>query len=884
MKTRGNFSVMSAGFRTLIFVASMLIFATCLNDKTEDFSSYIRFEVYENDGFYMQGKSRSIPKNTGMPADANVILPRLYILHGENSADTLFIHATVTDGIKSSIISEEKSVTRNKSVEAPIFNNSFGVMTFVYSGQWNEATLKPDYMYNVEVTKSSNWTTKYHWPGGGSKVRIFAYSPYNGKGITLSPIEHTGRPQITYTVPDDVTGQNNLLVSVKEMPSNASINMTVQLIFQHILTAVKFETENAALAGKIKQITLKNIYGKGIYTMDTGWSNQTDIKNFEQNSDSVNINNQTENIYCKPGSPITNSITTFMMVPQKLPSKAQIEIKYTDDANIERTLTTAISGEWLAGKTVTYRISATGIHANPFIEVNGLGDFTYQGGKSTYTVTSYATIPVYNGFNVDTVSMPWTAEYIDDAGNPISQEWLNLTLTGNSSNETTHYSESYTATAAPQTGVYSNQHNITLQNATSLGSVNDPYNLSNSIGALEIENTANCYLVNAPGYYKLPLVYGNAIKDGNPNESAYTSDKTGTNVLQTFVNHLDVPISKPFIYDNQDCVPSSAVLVWQDEKNLVTNVDLSTDKHFLTFEVPPANIKQGNAVVAVKDGSGIIMWSWHIWVTDYKLGTELKTITDPANLTRNYSFLPYNLGWCDANTTTYSERSVKIRFTQTCTKKSCIITITQKSHSVSIGANNPYYQWGRKDPMLSSDGTNKNKIWYDTYGLARRDTINASWAVDSTVISNGIKNPKTFCTNIAMDNKYINLWNIDNNSVSEDLKTSVKSVYDPCPTGYKIPVANAFRTFTAVNSAWKKYPSNIWGRDFTCNIGSLLFPASGYRNYYDSKIYDKRGNYWSASSNNSKYGCYFTFDKDKVHLKHNANRTCGNAVRPVKDE
>lgn len=85
--------------------------------------------------------------------------------------------------------------------------------------------------------------------------------------------------------------------------------------------------------------------------------------------------------------------------------------------------------------------------------------------------------------------------------------------------------------------------------------------------------TANCYVVNAPGRYSLPLVYGNAIDfvknptDGK-NASAYTSQASGTYVLNTFVNHLDAPITDPYIYNNADCTPTMAVLVWQDEENL----------------------------------------------------------------------------------------------------------------------------------------------------------------------------------------------------------------------------------------------------------------------------------------------------------------------------
>ena len=64
------------------------------------------------------------------------------------------------------------------------------------------------------------------------------------------------------------------------------------------------------------------------------------------------------------------------------------------------------------------------------------------------------------------------------------------------------------------------KRNKELQDATPLGSAANPYNLSNNTGADAVQNTANCYVISAPGYYSIPLVYGNAIKNGATNASA----------------------------------------------------------------------------------------------------------------------------------------------------------------------------------------------------------------------------------------------------------------------------------------------------------------------------------------------------------------------------
>ena len=74
-----------------------------------------------------------------------------------------------------------------------------------------------------------------------------------------------------------------------------------------------------------------------------------------------------------------------------------------------------------------------------------------------------------------------------------------------------------------------------LKNRACLGSADDPHDLSYDYNGLM--NTANCYVVTHPGYYKFPLVYGNAIKNGATNAIAYGSS--------TFVNHLGNQISDP---------------------------------------------------------------------------------------------------------------------------------------------------------------------------------------------------------------------------------------------------------------------------------------------------------------------------------------------------
>lgn len=100
------------------------------------------------------------------------------------------------------------------------------------------------------------------------------------------------------------------------------------------------------------------------------------------------------------------------------------------------------------------------------------------------------------------------------------------------------------ATAEAQQGVTENPHNSKLQIAEDINvqTGKTPYNLSNSSGEETVENTANCYLVNAPGIYSLPLVYGNGIKNGNFNTLLIISRISGITSINRFLIHISIII------------------------------------------------------------------------------------------------------------------------------------------------------------------------------------------------------------------------------------------------------------------------------------------------------------------------------------------------------
>lgn len=131
----------------------------------------------------------------------------------------------------------------------------FGV--FAYIGAYNAQTSKPEYMYNVYVTRPQGiwkYTPLKFWPQGS--VSFFAYTPYADTNTDVSVACTAGAPRVTYAVPDNVKAHRDLMLSAP------SINQTknegaVMLTFHHALACIDFKARvNGTLtAGQSIKVT-----------------------------------------------------------------------------------------------------------------------------------------------------------------------------------------------------------------------------------------------------------------------------------------------------------------------------------------------------------------------------------------------------------------------------------------------------------------------------------------------------------------------------------------------------------------------------------------------------------------------------------------------------
>lgn len=335
---------------SLTALLSCLLLFSCSEDELFDrggspageYSDHISFGV-SPDG---NAQTRSLASDSG-----NEYSAEQFVLRSQDSADTLCVRAIVSEGIHSS--GGRQAVTRATPVSEGKFYDAFHVLA--YWKKDGQLVQKQFYMdENVSDNGSNRWssTDTYYWPGDGHSLQFYAWAPVDAFIATpQAPTDTT----LEYTVPSDVSGQNDLVVTTTE-ELNGNSNIVVPLTFRHICTAVRFETGSQMQAGTISSVTLKGIKKTGTYDMATDtWALTEATDDFTQKLNHATTGTETA------GSEVTSAAQTFMMLPQTLSDGATVEVVFQDKVTgNERTLSAAIGGtEWPQGKTVTYKISIT---------------------------------------------------------------------------------------------------------------------------------------------------------------------------------------------------------------------------------------------------------------------------------------------------------------------------------------------------------------------------------------------------------------------------------------------------------------------------------------------------------------------------------------------
>ncbi len=253
---------------------------------------------------------------------------------------------------------------------------------------------------------------------------------------------------------------------------------------------------------------------------------------------------------------------------------------------------------------------------------------------------------------------------------------------------------------------------------------------------------------------------------------------------------------------------ASAEVLWEsfgtDEQPEVGSlVSFATYKDGTIAFATPDEYREGNAVIAAKDAVGTILWSWHIWLTDQP---QEHVYNNNAG-----TMMDRNLG---ATSTTPGD----------------------------AGALGLLYQWGRKDPFLGSSSISSS------YTEAQ-STITWPSAVSSDSSTGTVgfvtSHPTTFVTGGSSSSHDWHYSSRDNT-----LWQSEKSIYDPCPLGWRVPDGGSNGVWKTAGFESTSYDSSNEGINFSISSPSTTwYPASGYRSSNGGVLYNVgiSGYYWSVT-------------------------------------
>ncbi len=253
-----------------------------------------------------------------------------------------------------------------------------------------------------------------------------------------------------------------------------------------------------------------------------------------------------------------------------------------------------------------------------------------------------------------------------------------------------------------------------------------------------------------------------------------------------------------------------------------------------------ATDKKGNALIAVKDANGAIIWSWHIWLTDAPQDQVYKD---------GVTMMDRNLGATAAG---------------------------QDDGAAVYGL---FYQWGRKDPFLGAPSYNS---------ASRAVSTKDDWTTvvsDATIgtIDWAVANPTTFIHKAA-NSENDDWYYLEGSTMETNRWKAEKTIYDPSPAGYRVPDGGyngVWYGLTATKDGNSGYVLQTNGGDTAWYaVGGIVRSASSYTIAWN---YGGMSYFWSCTNTgshvyalraNPSWGIFRSSSSDITEAAYGCNIRC----------
>ena len=222
------------------------------------------------------------------------------------------------------------------------------------------------------------------------------------------------------------------------------------------------------------------------------------------------------------------------------------------------------------------------------------------------------------------------------------------------------------------------------------------------------------------------------------------------------------------VHENASVLQNAiAVVLWETKmssseettlSDVISNVSYDPETKYISFNTTS---NPGNALIALKDASDNVLWSWHIWSSDYDPDTD-----GGIDMYGSVKMMNRNLG-------------------------------ALKKNMEDDSAYGLYYQWGRKDPFDRGYENGRYKF-YPSMPFSKEQ---GGKSIDELT-----KIPTTYVFNVG------DIYDMDAPDIALNWGKE-KTMYDPCPPGWQVADFDTYyqfpRTLNNASFSWSDMGSYV---------------------------------------------------------------------------